>query len=98
MICDGPHFLPVKLLGIQTHTVVKIGLINVEIHHARIRSADLCNIGITESSSYLRCTTPLINLLCHICIAAFYHACNNSMSLSGTLQICYHLTNCTTCI
>ena len=96
MIGNGPHFLPVELFGIEAHTVVEVCLIDIQIHHARIRTANLCDIGIAESSADLCCAAPLCNLFCHVIITAFYHTSDNSMTFSGTLQVCYHLTDCAT--
>ena len=96
VICDCPHIFPVKLLGIQAHSVVKVGLIDIEIHHSGIRAADLGNIGLTETSADLSCLTPIFDLSCHLGVAAFYHAGDYRMSLACTLQVCHSLTYGTT--
>ena len=96
IVCNSPHIFPVKLLGIQAHSVVKVGLIDIEIHHSGIRAADLGNIGLTETSADLSCLTPIFNLSCHLGVAAFYHASDYSMSLACTLQVCHSLTYGTT--
>ena len=96
IICNSPHIFPVKLLGIQAHSVVKVGLIDIEIHHSGIRAADLGNIGLTETSADLSCLTPIFDLSCHLGVAAFYHAGDYSMSLACTLQVCHSLTYGTT--
>ena len=98
MICDCPHFFPVKLFCIKSHAVIQIGFINIQIHHSRIRSSDLCDIGITESSSDLCCLTPLFYLRCHIVISTFHNTGDYCMSLSCSFKICNHLSDCSTCI
>ena len=91
VIRNGPHILPVELLGIQTHPVVKVGLVDIEIHHAGIRTADLGDIGLPETSADLCCLTPVGDLCCHLGVTAFYHTGDHGMSLACTLQICHSL-------
>ena len=98
IISNGPHFLPVELFGIQEHSVVQVCLINIEIHHTRIWSSDLCDIGITESSSYLGCLTPVFDLCLNSRISPFYNTCDHRMSLACSLQVCYSFAYCTACI
>ena len=63
-IRDCPHFLPVELFGIEAHTVVEVCLIDIQIHHARIRTANLCDIGIAESSADLCCAAQIGRASC----------------------------------
>ena len=99
LICDiirnCPHFFPVKLFGIKEHSVVQVGLINVKIHHTWVRSSNLGNICVTESSSYLSCFTPVFNLSLNIWISAFYNTSDNSMSLSSSLKVSNSFSNST---
>ena len=85
IIRDRPHIFPVKLLSIQTHAVVQVGLVDIEIHHTGIRTSDLGNVGLTETSADLCCLTPVGDLCCHLRITAFYDAGDHSMSLACTL-------------
>ena len=98
IISNSPHFFPVKLFGIQEHSVIQVGLINVQIHHTRIRSSDLSNVSITKSSSYLSCLAPVFDLSLNSRIAAFYNTCDNSMSLAGSFKVSNSFSNSTTCI
>ena len=95
-IRDCPYFLPVELFRIKSHPVVKIGFIDIQVHHSRIWSSDLGNIGVAESSAYLGCPAPLIDFLCHVSISAFYNTGDDGMTFARTLQIGYHLTDCST--
>ena len=91
IISDGPHFLPVKLLCIQVHPSVQVGLINVEIHHARVRPADLGDIRVTESPSRLRGTAPVFDLCLDSRISALHNAGDHRMSLTIPFKVSHHL-------
>ena len=90
-ICDivsnRPHFFPIKLFGVQEHSVVQVCLIDVKVHHTRIRSSDLSDIGIAESSSYLCSLAPVFDLCLNSRISTLNYTCNNSMSLACSFQI-----------
>ncbi len=75
--------------------MIQICLIDIEIHHARIRSADLGKIGITETSSDLGGPAPFLDLFCDFGIAAFHNTGDHSTALAGTVEVCDHLTDCT---
>ena len=92
IVGNGPHLFPVKLLGVEPHSMIKVGFVNIEIHHARIWTANLGQIGITEAAANLGCTAPVLQLCLNLRIPALNYAGNNSMTLAGTLQISYHLT------
>ena len=87
VISDRPHLFPVKLLGIQEHSIIQVGLIDIQIHHTRIRTANLRDIGITESSSYLRGTAPVLDLCLYARIAALDNTRDYGMSLARSLQV-----------
>ena len=72
------------------HSSVKIGFIDIEIHHARIWSSDLSNVGIAESPSGLGCTAPLFQLCLNAGISAFHHPGNHSVPFSIPLKIRNH--------
>ena len=74
VICNGPHLLPVELLGIDIHAVIEVGLIDVEVHHAWIRTTYLSDVGITESTTHLSCTAPVFYLGLHARVTTLYHA------------------------
>ena len=96
VIGNRPHLFPVKLLGVDKHPVVEVGLIDIEVHHTRVGTSDLGNVGITESATYLCCTTPVLNLCLYLRITAFHHTSDHSMALASTLQVCHHLPHSTT--
>ena len=85
IVCNSPHIFPVKLLGIQTHAVVQVGLVDIEIHHTGIRTSDLGDIGLAETSADLCRLTPVFNLCCHLGVTAFYDTGDHGMSLACTL-------------
>ena len=94
VVSDGPHFFPVKLLGIKPHPVVEVCLIDIEIHHAGIRASDLGQICIAEAPPDLCRAAPVFDLRLHIGVAALYDAGDHSVTLAGSLQIGHHLTHC----
>ena len=93
IVGDGPHLLPVKLLGVDPHSVVEIGLVDVEVHHAGIRSSDLSQVGVAESPADLSCSAPLVDFFGHIGIATLDDARNNCVALSGALKVRDHLAD-----
>ena len=98
IVSDCPHFLPVKLFGVEEHSVIEVCLINVKIHHTWIWSSDLSNVSLTESSSYLSSFAPVFDLSLNCRISAFYNTCDNGMSLAGSLKVSYCLAYSTACI
>ena len=98
VVGDDPHLFPVELLGIKSHLSVKVGLVDIKIHHAWIRSSDLGDVGIAESSSGLCCTAPVFDLSLNDGIAAFYDACDAGMSLAESFKVSYHFADSTACI
>ena len=95
IISDCPHLLPVELFGVEEHSVVQVSLINVKVHHTWVRSSDLCNVGVTESSSYLSSLAPVFDLSLNAWISAFYNTCDNSVSLASSLKVCNSFSNST---
>ena len=73
------------------HPSVQVGLVNIEIHHTRIRSSDLCDIRIAESSSHLSRAAPFPDLFLNARISALNDACDHGMSLAIALKVCNHL-------
>ena len=98
IVSDRPHFFPVKLFGVQEHSVIQVCLIDVKIHHTRIRSSDLSDIGIAESSSYLCSLAPVFDFCLNSRISALNYTCNNSMSLACSFQIGNCFTYSAACI
>ena len=98
VVGDSPHLLPVELLGVDPHSVVEVGLVDVEVHHAGIRSSDLSQVGVAESPADLRRTAPLIDFLSNIGIAAFDNTCDHCVSLSCALKVSDHLADSAACI
>ena len=93
LIGNGPHLFPVKLLGIKVHSSVKIGLVDIKVHHARIRSSHLSDVGVAESSSYLSRTAPLLDFFLYAGVAAFNNSRNHSMTLSVPFKVSHHLAH-----
>ena len=93
-IRDGPHLLPVELLGIEPHAVVQVCLIDVQIHHAGVRTADLRQVRIAEAAAHLGRTAPVLKLCLHKGISSLYHACDHCVALTCALQIGHHLADC----
>ena len=98
IISDRPHLLPVELFCVEEHSVIEVCLINIQIHHTRIWSSDLCNVSLTESSSYLSSLAPVFDLSLNCRISAFYNACDNRMSLACSLKVSNRLAYSTACI
>ena len=94
IVGDGPHLLPVKLLGVEPHTVVEVGLVDIQIHHAGIGAADLRKVRIAEAAANLRGTAPVGNLGVHFGVAALDDAGDHGVALASALQVGHHLANC----
>ena len=80
------------------HPSVQVGLVDIEVHHTRIRSSDLSDVCIAESSSDLSCTAPVLDLFLNARVSAFYDACDHGMSLAVALKVCHHLAYSAACI
>ena len=93
IVSDGPHLLPVELLGIDKHTVIEVGLVDIEVHHAGIGTANLCDIGVAETTAHLSSAAPVLNLSLNLRVATFYDTRNHSRTLTGTIQVGHHLTD-----
>ena len=95
VVSDGPHLLPVELLGVEEHPVVQVGFVNVQVHHAGIRTTNLCQIGVAEAAAHLCGTAPVLDLSLHLRVAALDHAGDNGVTLASALQVGHHLADCT---
>ena len=93
IVGNRPHLLPVELLRIDKHTVIEVGLVDIEIHHTRVGATDLGDIGVTETATHLSRTAPVLYLCLSRRIAALYNAGNHCRALAGTVQVGYHLTD-----
>ena len=93
IIGNSPHLLPIELLGIDKHTVIEVGLVDIEVHHTGIGTANLCDIGIAETATHLSSTAPVLDFSLNLRVSAFYHTCNDSRTLAGTVQVSHHLTD-----
>ena len=96
IVGNGPHLLPVELLGIDEHSVVEIGLVNIEVHHARIGTAYLGDIGIAEAAAHLGSTAPVLYLCLHLRVATLDNSRDDCRTLAGTIQVGHHLADGTT--
>ncbi len=92
VVGDGPHLLPVKLLGVEAQTVVEVGLVDIEVHHARVRTADLGNVGTTQATTYLGGTAPLLELLGHSRVATLDDTGHDGMTLAGAVKVGHDLS------
>ena len=92
VVGDGPHLFPVKLLRVEPHTMIEVGLVDVEVHHAWVWTPNLGNVRVAEAAAYLGGTAPVLNLCLHVWVAAFNHTRDHGVALAGTLQVCNHLT------
>ena len=93
VVGDGPHLLPVKLLGVEPHAVVQVRLIDVQIHHAGVRAADLRKVRITEAAAHLRGPAPVVDFGLHGGVTALDNAGDDGVALAGALQISDHLAD-----
>ena len=73
--------------------MIEVGLVDVKVHHAWIRTTDLCDVGITETTTHLSSTTPILNLSLSTWVATFNHTSNDCRTLACTIQVGHHLTN-----
>ena len=62
-------------------------------HHARIRSADLGKVGVTESSSDLGSTAPVLDFLLNFGISAFDNTGDDRMSFACSFQVRDHFAD-----
>ena len=93
VVGNSPHLLPVELLGVQPHPVVKVGLVDVQVHHAGVGTADLGQIGIPEAAAYLGSLAPVVDLSLNNRVAALHNAGDDRMALAGALQVGNHLAH-----
>ena len=93
VVGDGPHLLPVKLLGVEPHTVVQVRLVDVQIHHAGVRAADLRKVRITEAAAHLRGLAPVVDFGLHGGVTALDNAGDDGVALTGALQISDHFAD-----
>ena len=75
------------------HPSVQVGLINVKIHHARIRPADLGDVRIAESPSRLCGAAPVFDLCLDTRVSALDNAGDHRMSLTVSLKVSHHLAH-----
>ena len=93
VIGNRPHLLPVKLFGVEPHTMIQVRLVNIQVHHTGIGTTDLCDVRITETTAYLCGTAPVLNLCLHLRVTTLYDTSDHCRALAGTVQVCDHLTD-----
>ena len=98
VIGNGPHLLPIELLGINKHTMVEVGLVDVEVHHARIRTTDLGNVRIAETTTHLCRTAPVLDFCLCARITAFHYARDDGRTFACTIQVGNHFAGGTASI
>ena len=76
--------------------MVEVGFVNIEVHHPRIGTAYLGNVGIAETATHLGSTAPVLNLSLHLGVTTLDNTGNNGRALTGTIQVSHHLANGTT--
>ena len=93
VVGDGPHLLPVELLGVEEHAAIEVGLVDVQVHHAGIGPADLGDVGVTEAAAHLGRAAPVFDLGLEMGITALVHAGDDRVALAGALQVGHHLAH-----
>ena len=73
--------------------MIEVSLVDIEVHHTGIGTANLCDIGIAETATYLSSTAPVLDFSLNLRVSAFNHTRNNSRTLASTVQVGYHLTD-----
>ena len=73
--------------------MVEVGLVDVEVHHARIGAANLGDVGVAEAAAHLCGTAPVFNLGLHAGVATLDDACDDGRALAGTVQVGHHLAD-----
>ena len=73
--------------------MIEVGLVDVEIHHARIGTADLRKVRVAETAPDLSGAAPVFDFRLSFRIAAFHDARDDRVALSGAFQIRYHLSH-----
>ena len=73
--------------------MIEVGLVDIEVHHARIRATNLCDVGIAEAATYLCSTTPVLNFSLNAWVTTLYDASDDSRALAGTIQVGHHFAN-----
>ena len=73
--------------------MVKVGLVDIQIHHAGVRAADLGQVCIPEAAADLGCTAPVLNFGLGNRIASLDDAGYHCMVLSRALKVSHHLTD-----
>ncbi len=72
--------------------MVQIRFVDVQIHHAGIRPADLGQVRVPEAAAHLGSPAPILDLGLHLRVAAFTGG-DDGMTLAGALQISDHLAD-----
>ncbi len=93
VVGDVPHVLPVELLGVEAHSVIQVGLVDVEVHHAGIRTADLRDVRLTEAAADLGGFAPVLDLRFDVGVSPFHDTGDDGMSLAGTLEVSDHFAD-----
>ncbi len=93
IIGDRPHLFPVELLGVQPHAVVKVGLVDIKVHHAGVGAADLGQIRVAEAAAHLCGAAPVGDLAVDLTVPALDDAGDDGVALAGTLKVGDHLAH-----
>ena len=73
--------------------MVEVGLVDVEVHHARVRTSDLGDVRVAETTTHLSGTAPVLDLRLNSWIATFYDTSDDSRALTSTVEVGNHLTD-----
>ena len=75
--------------------MIQVGFVDIQVHHAGIRTADLGNVRITEAAAHLSRAAPVLNLSLYFGVSALNDAGDHGMALAGTLKVGHHLAHST---
>ena len=73
--------------------MVEVGLIDIQVHHARVGPANLGKVGVPEAPPHLGGFAPLRNLRLGVGVAPLHHPGDHRVALACPLQIGYHLAH-----
>ena len=73
--------------------MVEVGLVDVEVHHAGVRAADLRKVGVAQAAAHLGGTAPVLDLGLDLGVAALDDAGDDGVALAGALEVGHHLAH-----
>ena len=73
--------------------MVEVGLIDVEVHHTGVRTADLGDVGVAETTADLSGLAPVFDLRFDFGVSPFDDTGDDGMSLAGTFEVSDHFAD-----